>query len=57
MVHELGALLADDVPWIPLYVLPNLLAWNETVVSGPGAYVSSRYGGFFDMYDWTVSGE
>ena len=57
MVHELGVLLAEDVPWVPLYVLPNLLAWNETVVSGLGAYVSSPYGGFFDMYDWTISGE
>ena len=56
LVHELGALLGEDVPWIPLYVLPNLLAWNPEVLAGPGKYVSSVYGGFYDMYDWTVVG-
>ena len=56
LVRELGVLLATDVPWIPLYVLPNLLAWNPEVLDGPGAWVSSVYGGFYDMYDWTVVG-
>ena len=56
LVRELGTLLAEDVPWIPLYVLPNLLAWNPEVLKGPGAWVSSVYGGFYDMYDWTVVG-
>ena len=56
MVHELGAILADDVPWIPLYLLPNLLVWNTTLVEGAGAYVYSVYSGFRDIYDWTVTG-
>ena len=56
LVHELGAVLAEDVPWIPLYVLPNLLAWDPEVLEGPGKWVSSVYGGFYDMYDWTVIG-
>ena len=56
LVHELGALLADDVPWIPLYMLPNLLAWDPEVLDGPGKYVSSVYGGFYDLFDWTVIG-
>ena len=56
LVRELGAVLAADVPWIPLYVLPNLLAWNPEVLDGPGAWVSSVNGGFYDMYDWTVIG-
>ena len=54
LVRELGVLLAEDVPWVPLYVLPNLLAWNPEVLDGPGQWVSSVYGGFYDMYDWTV---
>ena len=54
LVHELGNLLADDIPWIPLYVLPNLLAWNPEMVRGPGKYVSSVYGGYYDIFDWTV---
>ena len=56
LVRELGVLLAEDVPWIPLYVLPNLLAWNPEALDGPGGWVSSVYGGFYDMYDWTVIG-
>ena len=56
LVHELSALLAEDVPWIPLYVLPTIVAWNPELVSGPGKWVSSEYGGFYDMYDWSVVG-
>ena len=56
LVRELGTLLGEDVPWIPLYVLPNLLAWNPEVLDGPGEWVSSVYGGFYDIYDWTVVG-
>ena len=54
MVRQLSKILADDVPWIPLYMLPNMIIWDTTAVSGPGAYVSSPYGGFFDIFDWTV---
>ena len=54
MVRRLSKILADDVPWIPLYILPNMIIWDTTAVSGPGAYVSSPYGGFFDIFDWTV---
>ena len=56
LVHRLGELLATDVPWIPLYVLPSLVVWNTTQVAGAGAWVSSTYGGFADMYDWRVIG-
>ena len=53
---ELGALPAADVPWIPLYVLPNLVVWNSTLVDGPGEWMSSVYSGFYDLYAWTVVG-
>ena len=56
LVHQLGAILATDVPWIPLYLLPNLLVWNSTLVEGPGTYAFSVYGGFKDIYDWRVIG-
>ena len=56
LVRELGAVLAADVPWIPLYVLPNLLVWNPAMLDGPGQWVSSIYGGYYDMYDWRVVG-
>ena len=56
LVKELNTLLAEDVPWIPLYVLPSLLVWNSDVLQGPGEWTSSVYGGFRDIYDWTVTG-
>ena len=56
LVRRLGELLATDVPWIPLYVLPNLVVWNSTVVEGAGNALFSAYGGFADMYDWRVIG-
>ena len=56
LVHELGELLADDVPWIPLYVLPNMVVWNSTLVEGAGNALFSAYGGFADIYDWRVIG-
>ena len=45
LVAQRGELLPEDVPWIPLYVLPNLLVWNTSLVEGPGEWVSSVYGG------------
>ena len=56
LVRQLSEILATDVPWIPLYLLPNLLAWNSTLVEGPGKWTFSVYGGFKDIYDWTVAG-
>ena len=56
LVRELGEIIAEDVPWIPLYLLPNLLVWNSSLVEGPGAYTFSVYGGFKDIYDWRVIG-
>ena len=56
LVRQLGEILATDVPWIPLYVLPNLVVWNSTMVEGAGNALFSAYGGFADMYDWRVIG-
>ena len=56
LVRQLGEILATDVPWIPLYVLPNLVVWNSTLVEGAGNALFSAYGGFADMYDWRVIG-
>ena len=56
LVRELGTILGEDVPWIPLYLLPNLLTWNTTLVDGPGDWALSAYSGFRDIYDWSVIG-
>ncbi len=57
LVRELGDILAVDVPWIPLYLLPNLLVWRTDLIEGPIADAAfSAYGGFTNMYDWSLVG-
>ena len=52
-IREIGALVRADVPWIPLYQLPNLTAWRSDRLGGPiGDFTASSYGGFANMYDW-----
>lgn len=55
LARELGDILAEEVPWVPLYLLPNLMVWRNDIIGGPiedGAF--SAYGGFVNMYDWFV---
>lgn len=54
LVRQLSVILADDVPWIPFYVLPDALMWDASVLEGPGKWISSVYGGFRDIYDWSL---
>lgn len=54
LVAELNALLAQDVPWIPLYTLPQLFIWNSSVLEGAGEWVGNIHGSFRDIYNWTV---
>lgn len=57
LVFELSAITAEDVPWIPLYLLPNLLTWRTDLVDGPiDDYAFSAYSGFNNIYDWSVTG-
>ncbi|MGF1597990.1 MAG: ABC transporter substrate-binding protein [Acidimicrobiales bacterium] len=56
LVFQLSEILAEDVPWIPLYLLPNLLAWRTDMVDGPvDTYAFSAYSGFANIYDWSVT--
>ena len=52
-IHEIGALVREDMAWIPLYQLPNLTGWRSDQIGGPiGDFTASSYGGFANMYDW-----
>jgi len=52
-IHEIGALVREDMAWIPLYQLPNLTGWRSDRIGGPiGDFTASSYGGFANMYDW-----
>jgi peptide/nickel transport system substrate-binding protein len=53
IVHPLGDVVAEEVPWIPLYLLPNLTVWRtDMITGGVGEYAFHAYGGFGNMYDW-----
>lgn len=52
-IQQIGQLEAQDLPALPLYVLPNVFAWRKDALAGPlGQYVSSVYGPFFNMDYW-----
>ncbi|MFK8025318.1 MAG: ABC transporter substrate-binding protein [Ilumatobacter sp.] len=52
-ISQIGALVREDMAWIPLYQLPNLTAWRSDQLDGPiGDFTASSYGGFANMYDW-----
>jgi peptide/nickel transport system substrate-binding protein len=53
LIQQIGQLQAQDMPALPLYVLPNVFAWRKDALAGPlGQYVSSVYGPFFNMDLW-----
>jgi len=54
-IREIGALVREEMAWIPLYQLPNMTAWRSDQIGGPiGEFTASSYGGFANMYDWFV---
>jgi peptide/nickel transport system substrate-binding protein len=55
LIQQVGALMAQDLPLLPIDVLPNVSAWRTDRVAGPvGAWNSSAYGLFFNMNQWYV---
>lgn len=54
-IRQIGAVVREDMAWIPLYQLPNLTGWRSDQLDGPiGTFTASSYGGFANMYDWFV---
>ncbi len=57
LVHQIGDIVAEDVVWIPLYLLPNSTIWDDSQISGPiDEYNSHVYSSFANMYAWTLAG-
>jgi peptide/nickel transport system substrate-binding protein len=53
LLDQMYELEASDMIGLPLYVIPTIVAWNETGVAGPiDAYLSSPYGPFFNISEW-----
>ncbi len=56
-IQAVGRRLADDLPILPLYVMPNLAAWRTDVIAGVDPNdVSSPYGFFSGMASWYFAG-
>jgi ABC-type transport system substrate-binding protein len=54
-IQRLGAMLAQDLPMLPLFALPNVAAWRTDKIGGVDPTdVSSPYGFFFNMNTWYV---
>jgi peptide/nickel transport system substrate-binding protein len=55
LIQQIGALMAQDLPMIPVDTLPNVSAWRTDKIAGPvGTWNSSAYGLFFNMNQWYV---
>ncbi len=55
LIHQIGNILAapENLPIVPIDVLPNIAAWNTKKLAGVDpASVSSPYGFFFGVTQW-----
>jgi ABC-type transport system substrate-binding protein len=55
LIQQVNKLERQDLPWLPLFAKPLILAWHDDRLAGPiGDYTTSSSGGFFNMYDWSL---
>ena len=53
LLKQVGAIEADDLPWIPMYQKPLITAWRSDKIDGPiGDWTSNSYSGFANLYAW-----
>jgi peptide/nickel transport system substrate-binding protein len=53
LIDQINKLERQDIPWIPLFQKPLILAWRGDRLAGPiGEFTPTSYSGFFNMQDW-----
>jgi len=53
LIQQIAALTADELPMLPVDVLPNIAAWRTDKIAGVDeSSLSSPYGFFFGMTQW-----
>jgi peptide/nickel transport system substrate-binding protein len=53
LIFQINKLERQDLPWLPMFQKPLILAWRDDRLAGPiGSYTPTSYSGFFNMYDW-----
>lgn len=56
LIQQVATLLAQDLPMLPVDVLPNIAAWRTDKIAGiDEASLSSPYGFFFGMSTWYIA--
>jgi peptide/nickel transport system substrate-binding protein len=51
LMNQAGQLLANDIPVLPLYQLPNVLAFNTNVLTGPQVN-ATQWGQVWNIGEW-----
>jgi peptide/nickel transport system substrate-binding protein len=55
LTQQVQKLQRQDVAWSPMFQKPLILVWHDDRLAGPiGAYAATSYGGFFNMYAWSL---
>jgi peptide/nickel transport system substrate-binding protein len=55
LIKQINKLERQDLPWIPMFQKPLILAWHSDRLTGPiGSYAASSYSGFFNMNAWSM---
>jgi peptide/nickel transport system substrate-binding protein len=55
LMNEAGSLLAQEIPILPLYQLPVVLAFNTNVLTGPQVN-TTQWGQVWNVADWQATG-
>ena len=53
LTHRIGALVRQDLVWLPLYQKPLITAWRTDKIAGPvGKYNNTALSSFFNVEEW-----
>jgi peptide/nickel transport system substrate-binding protein len=53
LTHRIGALVRQDLVWLPLYQKPLITAWRTDKIAGPvGEYNDTALSSFFNVEAW-----
>jgi peptide/nickel transport system substrate-binding protein len=53
LLQQVGKMERQDLPWIPMFQKPLILAWRSDKIAGPiGEWTSTSYSGFFNINKW-----
>ncbi len=55
LIAQIAQMERQQMVFLPMFQKPLMLVWHDDRLTGPiGAYAASSYGGFFNMYAWSL---